>query len=392
MSRINGPSLRRHSVLRHIPLPATVQSLNGNVTRKNRFFRETGTAQDLSCRKSSRNALNEQSLEPIVLQLGKLSILPSGDFDYYFTDLTNRKRIQAGIDSIWQFGSLFSGQDKPNSSFYSTYIEFLLFILKENASYFSKFTFNGVSRNWNLDTNFEIEFNKLANKTGLNELQKSISLTQALELALIGINPTPVLANINSQSDGVHSRGFRNELLAAWYLAKFVYNLTPNGEADFTLSEMLPTCRRDIDKGKTFNSLYEREIDIIAHDALVSVRSTGTNNYSTQIADLFFVVIDDRNLDLREKIRKLILIRNIEKKSQLSPEYRQNAEYMQIRDSAISKAREKIKKFQMSPEAQQLFNKLVSKDGIEIYFIPSLNDLNGLKMWIDENYRLPQEV
>lgn len=386
MSKVHGPSYKRHSILRQ-PLPSTVRSQNSKLTRKSHFFHGTGAIENFSSRTSNNDPL---CIEPVVLQLGKLSILPSGDFDYYFTDLANRKKVQAGIDMIWKSGSLFSSQDKPNSSFYSAYIEFLLFILQENASYFSRFTFNGASRNWNIDTNFETEFNKLANKSGLTELQKSISLTQALELALIGINPTPVLANINSQADGVHSRGFRNELLAAWYLSKFVYNLTPNGKVDFALSCILPTSRRDFDHGRTFNSVYEREIDILASDALVSVRSAGTNNYSVQIADLFFVVLDDKNLSLKDKIRKLILIGNVEKKSQLSPDYRQNSEYMHIRDSAITKAREKVKKFQMLPESQQLFNRLVSKEGIEIHFIPSLNDVNGLSAWIEQNYKLMQ--
>ena len=341
--------------------------------------------------------------EPTIVRSSPRLIISQHEYLYYFSDLTNKKKILEGIDLIWRTGNLFSEPQDPNSKFYTQYNEFLKDVIKVNQSDFSKY----VKKLHVKSINFSNEFFNLSKHKTLNELQKSICLTQALELALLGIDSTPVLANINSShivyttaSDGTttmadHTKGYRNELFAAWFLAKFIL---PSPLDKFILSEKYTTHKRSYDdKGNPlFGSRYQREIDMLGKDFITSVKSS-ENHFPQQIASLFFIVVDDMNLDLKNTIKKILLIRSAEYERQYSPEFINDIEYKRLKNKAIVESKDIIEDYPYPincdiSKYHECLQRLVSKEGLEIYFLPAVNDFLGLKSFIKQNYeRLDNE-
>ncbi len=320
--------------------------------------------------------------EPIVIVNSKDSILPSHELTYFFSDPTNKKRLLEGIDAIWKSENLFLERNQPAAKMYTQYISLITSIAIANKEQFTKL-------NGRKGTNFFNELIILSQRSDLSELQKSIGLTQALELSLLGINPTPVLLTIN-QSHGDHSQGFRNELQAAWFLAKFIYELPQSEKPRFSLQEFLPILKRDRKKNEVYNSSELREVDIHADDALVSVKS-GANSFPAQIRDLFFFVVDDKDTGLKNKIGKLILIKTASNPRQYSPGYSSTSEYKGIQNQSVTEAKELIKSFGRpstctDTEYNKCLNWLVSTNGIELYFMPHVNDFDRMKDWIKQNY------
>lgn len=312
----------------------------------------------------------------------------------FFSPQDNTKEeLLYKIDEHWRDGTLFKKAGEPNANFYSRYTEELRTVVDLNEDYFALFPKSDSSK-----YNFRDEFISLSENGDLTLLQRALILTQALELALLGVDPSSVLASINQNvtSSGDHAKGFRNELLAGWFLAKFIYQLDPQITFKFTHQDMLPTFSRD-DRSKVVRQPYRREVDIHTEDALVSVKSN-KNNFPRQIRDLFFIVTDSIPIggDLKDKIKTLILIKTAEDKEQFSPHFKQTNRYKKIKDETIAEARKAIEEFQFPTQYKEAFltcyRELVSNHGINIYFLPFLDCAKDLKDWIEKNYEAMDEI
>lgn len=296
----------------------------------------------------------------------------------YFSPTDDKSTLLNKIDTIWRTGYLFTEINDPESDFYTHYINELTLIAQRLYPV----------------SDFDDECVYLGEKEDLTPQVRAICLTQALELKLLGENPEPVLIQINKCSYG-HTRGYRNELVASWFLAKFVYRLNPSESNRFVHSEEFPTYNRG--KKKKGNSMWEREVDIhVKGHALVSVKCA-ENSFPEQIRDLFFVVTDGmfiggRGENLINEIQKIILIKTAEreKEEQFSPEYRQDRRYQGLKGEAIALGKKCIQEFtfpsKRKDEFVRCYRNLISDHGIDIYFLPSIDSVKDLKEWIEKNY------
>ena len=309
------------------------------------------------------------------------------------------------IDSIWRENKLFVKSHNPEDSFYYEYLSDLQYIAESNEREFV--SLNDPVSIKKSRSSFLKEFVDICNKTDLSAFQRSILATQALELALLGANPTRVLINIKASNNG--NIGYRNELLAGWFLAKFIYELSPTKPFKFVHSEMLPTIhdyRRDKEtkeeKLTRMPHSFVREIDISANDSLTSVKS-GRNHFIEQISDLFFVVADNNGINgsnLKYRIKKLILIKTVEKPEHLSPNYKHSQEYQNLKATIVSTTRNKIEEL-YPPETQpanfqDCYKRLISTHGISIYYLPHIESEKDkasdkdwtidFKIWLKNNY------
>ncbi|GEM_PF-2838018 len=330
------------------------------------------------------------------------------------------------IDSIWREDKLFTRSSSPEDNFYYEYLSDLQQIVETNKSEFSSLL-EPVKKK----RPFVREFTELCNNTYLNAFQRAFCATQALELALLGANPTGVLRSINKANGWDGTKGFRNELLAGWFLAKFIYQLSPSKQFKFVHSELLHTIHgysnpkkkekvankveivtnqeikdtNDKEKVTKLPQPLDREVDITTADSLVSVKTSG-NHYAEQICNLFFMVADNRGINgsnLKNKINKLILIKTAEKPEQLLPNYKDRPEYWELKDKIIADVRRKVE--ELYPlESQEVsfkdcYNRLISKHGIDLYYLPPVESIveekdcvRELRDWIDENYRALDKI
>lgn len=307
----------------------------------------------------------------------------------------DEKRIQIAedFDNIWKNGELLSKTNEPNSFFYNDFSNELIKTFNRDKNLFL------IPTNKSLpNSSFEEEIRVISSRKDISALTKSIILTQSLELALLGSNPTKVLKNINTHPD---PKGFINELLAAWFLAKFIYKLSPVESNDFTQSVSLQSFERELKgggKARTFTSIKEREIDILTDDAIVSVKCS-KNDFSDQIKNLFFIVNDDLNPGLKDRVKKLVLIRSDDGKrrqiKQTSPEYSETAEYKKHIEEICSIARENINIYPY-PEGKRGYDKavkrLITPDNVEVHYLPSFYGTktqtfeDELRDWIEKIY------
>lgn len=312
------------------------------------------------------------------------------------------------IDSTWREDKLFTRSSDPEDNFYYEYLSDLQLIADENEDFWSRTLNPG-----NKKTNLFKEFTALCNNTDLTAFQRALCATQALELTLLGANPTGVLKNLNSMGTG--SKGFRNELLAGWFLAKFVYQLSTDKQFKFVHSEMLPTthiCKKFKPKTEDGTTTHRetkvtrldysflREVDISTENALASVKCSG-NHFAELICDLFFVVVDNQapnGTNLKTKIKKLILIKTAEKPEQLLPNYKHSVEYWELKDKIIADVKRKIEELypleSQGISFRDCYDKLISKHGIDLYYLPPVEStvrekdcIKELQDWISENYR-----
>ena len=319
----------------------------------------------------------------------------------YFSDMDTPKCTLIKIDDLWRESELFKRVHEPESNFYTNYLCELASAVKRHHKYLADLE---KVINTNGLTPFEKEFIELTKRGDLTGLQKSVCLTQAFELALLGIIPTPVLITINSIRDnhlnerenkpnkkpnGENSKGYRQELQAGWFLAKFIYQLeSSNSNANnfihsIILNGVKRTKRRKEDK---VGEVFQREIDIFTEDALVSVK-TRDNKFYEQIRDLFFILLDDKIFNLRDRIEKIILIKCAEEPKQFLPSHMDTRDYSKLKEEVLDQSRISIEQYSALPgEDEKIFRQLISKHGIDIYFIPSVNDPQAIEKWIKHRY------
>ena len=273
-----------------------------------------------------------------------------------YTKPEDRQQTLSEINDVWKNGWLFDQVDSPNSVSYEGYLEEIKKVLEGCKKYFSKLT-NRKNKN------FKDELTFFVNNKAFSPLQRAVYSTMALELALLGIDPSVVISEINPCKPD-HAKGFVNELKAGWFLAKFIYRLEPSTNDSFIHSEML------------YNG---KEIDIHTRDALVSVKSTDSS-FPAQIRDLFLCVLNDRNGGLKESVKRIILINSSENHEEYMPTYNP---FWEIERSARLSRRligEKLG-HPVVNEIEELFDRIVTK-GLTIYHLPDAFNFQGMKEWI----------
>lgn len=310
----------------------------------------------------------------------------------YFSSKDTKENLLTKIDEYWRIGILFERAKQPNSNFYSQYIEELKHIVTLPKNDFSEF-----SKGSSNQCNFINEFIALSEKSDLTLFQRAVTLTQALELALLGIDPSPVLEDINNNSYisklDDRTMGYRNELLAGWFLAKFIYQLDPNESFQFLFQDMIRTVHRDFDNKviQPNKKPYRREVDIHTEDALVSVKS-GKNSFAGQVRDLVFITTDSLQIggDLKDRIRKIILLKTAENLEQLTPDFKHNMKYQKLKELVIKEGRKHIEEFDFPITNKEKFlacyNRLTSSHSLDIYFLPQVDNVDAIQTWIEDNY------
>lgn len=310
------------------------------------------------------------------------------------------------IEDVWEKGLLFINKDDPNSTFYNDYLDDISLVVKQNEDYFKQLDTLAGTKN-----SFQNEFQKLRNRPNVSKLQRAVLLTATLEMALLGIPQTPVLANINNgkiskndaaqlesekkketKPNGKKLGGYPQELLAGWFLAKFIYQISPSVDntTHFKHSPLLPVKKRSKAKENNHYETVSKEIDILAQNFLVSVRSYKTD-FTAQLTNLFFIVIDDKNLGLKDNIKKLILVKCADNSQQFSPDFQDKNEHKRHIKQIIFDARQAITNYgSLSSDNEAILDKLISPGGVEVYYIPALDNIDDLKLWIRQRHKLNQ--
>lgn len=291
----------------------------------------------------------------------------------YFSRLWDRNRVLKGIDLIWQNEYLFNS----DNYFRKHHLKHLQNIVAHNEDYFAR----GVDDHTN--SRFQLEFDKLLN-SNLDTLTKCICLTQAVELALMGVLVTQELANINSQT-GANShgtqKGYRQELLAGWFVAKFLYPELSDSESPYQIR--LSTRY----KSKSGSSSKKRkEIDIITPNALVEVKSSlvinnPANQFVDEIMGLYKFVIA-QSAELKEKVNRLIIISGSDNELDWIESDDRITKYEQLALDEITSYKKNIDA--ASDAYRRKFLNGVNKT--ELYYIAPASDNYLVREWIQFVY------
>ncbi len=346
-----------------------------------------------------------QKNTPVALRIPEPALIRNHHVSH-FSPRDDKQALLFKLNEIWESGHLFSRHRDPDSNFYDDYIEELTSIVDAEGA--EKRYFSELGNNY-LDFRTKFQTLKNLNVRDLTTLQKAICLTQAIDLALLGVNITPVLNKINRAyvkatvpngkgetrkfTTSKSTQGFRQELQAGWFLAKFIYQLEPSASNlnSFTHLAMLKTFNRNKHNPDGTPLRVTKEADIFTEDALVSIKSH-FNDFNLQINDLFFMIVDDKDLNLRDKIKKIILIKCAENSNQFKPNFMSTVPYKDIKNYAINTGSDSIKKSAvLTPEDEKLLNRLVSNHGLDIYFIPSVNEIYDQKLWIEKYHEFISE-
>ena len=307
-----------------------------------------------------------------------------------FSDKDDLQTTLARLDDIWKDGTLFEKVDEPDSDFYRMYLIELTKAVMINHSHLVHLAERKTDKDGN--TPFEIEFMHYVKREDLNYLQKSVDLTRALQMVLLGAKVTTLLKIINRHS-GPQSSGARQELQAGWLKSK-LDQLSPGDY--FEHSVMMPTIRRNKNK-KDYGHWVVKEVDILTENSIVSVKS-GTKSYAQQARNLFYIILDDKTLGLQNKIKRIVLIKNAEEDKHLSLKHLHSQEYRELIADTVETARQSIKESgALASAGERLLNRLISTHGIEIYYTPVVNgsantdetieNWKKMKNWIQDLYK-----
>lgn len=323
-------------------------------------------------------------------QLEKHSDSAIEDLDRFFSERKNIYAILEGIDHIWKKDLLF--HDKRIQSYI---LEQFKQIAYENADQLSLLS---NPNNHRKRKDFLSEYLELLEHSALSPAKKLIACTQALELTLLGGNPTEVVRQININGQG--SKGFRNELLAGWTVAKFILGAKYFTDDEVTQSLNLPTFHSHDKQGLSKRKeIFVREVDIFSKGIIGSVKSNA-NDFVSQILDTFFVLYDSVKANKIESLDyKILLLRTASKPEQLSPEYISSQEYEENLDKTITSTISIIEKLypgeKRENDLSDAINKLINKENVEIHYLPYIGNgpsdttedwTSGFMSWIKRHY------
>ena len=298
---------------------------------------------------------------------------------YLLSTCRDQPEMLSGIDTLWRSNTLFRKEINL-----SEYIVDLLKVVEIDSDNYLKLL--GDSK-----TDFKQQFSSLFKHPDLSLLQKAFCLIQALELALVGVDATPVLKKINqsriipsgSLNFGDNTRGYRGELLASWFLAKFIYKLDAISGEQFKHSVVFSSSDNNKQVPRSTG-----EVDLVIHDALASVKfkSRYKNYFVAQVCDLFFRVIGHR---LQDRIKKLILVRKANNSYEFSPDYIETREYESLnKQIKIEAERVIFQQYKCENHYRDYFRNL----DVKVYFVPDLEDTDKLREWIELNYDWSDQV
>ncbi|MBI2995197.1 MAG: hypothetical protein HYY52_00600 [Candidatus Melainabacteria bacterium] len=233
--------------------------------------------------------------------------------------------------------------------------------------------------------NFKKEFLFISNKNDLTLQERAITLTQAFELALLGIDTSSTLRKIGSNKVFQYqdnTKGYRQEIFATWATTKFIFTSLDKekGLEGFKQSvEFNYTCPV---KGISIS----HEVDIVTPDSLISVKDRKHSTFSSQIRDLFSVIIGTQ---LQYKIKKIISIKSAYADDKLQEQYTQSNDH----NSRISQSLDSVYSTLFNKDKFPLQYAEVFKNlKFEIHFIPSIKDSSHLRAWMKRKYNEKQAI
>ena len=349
---------------------------------------------------SSSESINGRTNAVLPASFGSVAVLPVNQefetqtstthstlheiLNTYFNDLEDREKLLEGIDQIWRDENLFF---EVNSQAYGRYSGILLEIIEANKEHFDRLRLNGQK-----STTFEHEFKILHNNHALGpgSQTKIICLTQALELALMGVNPTAVLKSINRQlnPDPENTRGQRQELAVDWFLTKFYVPTLPNNQRyHVNLSERVTT-------KKDTHGTQDSEIDAVIHPyALISVkhhipdeiqmekrREVDYTPHGREIINLFLAISSSGKFP-KDRIQKLIVVSGSSEIERWSRNFWTDDGYKKRKTGAIQYAQRILSRRELNG-SKDAMERLISEDGVEIYYVASVMNNNHVRDWI----------
>ncbi|MBI3590742.1 MAG: hypothetical protein HY094_05100 [Candidatus Melainabacteria bacterium] len=314
----------------------------------------------------------------------------SQDTLFLFTD--TREEVLEKIEELWKLENLFSlsveGRNKliANIVSYITYSHgrFLPIVEGDKHGFVNKLLL-------------------LSNHAHLNDEVKLFSLTIALELGLFGINVTPILGHINSQgitltaegNEKDNPRGPLQELLACWFLAKFVYKQDLNLIKNFEVDKMIKVTDK---KEKALEHQPTRhkgkEVDVATPDAFVEVKDayvdTTWSKHAFQVFSILSRVVDE---SFKEKIKKVILIKGSLEPTEFSPGSKES-------NGSVTRKNRIVGNILSSLETNDGFSlsekEYLKKLEIDIYLIPLVKNQHHIRQWIKACYEAllesPQQI
>ena len=303
-------------------------------------------------------------------------------------ELNGKEQLLKFFDTqVWQSGVLFSNNkfSTPEEAelFYDEYLNHLSSIVEGNKNYFNFFKARDKG---STILNFDTVFNAIKSQDKLTKQERAIYLTWATELILMGINITPVLSIINKEyksRDNHSPNGFRQELLANWFLAKFLLK----GKFDYSqTNNIIPSVMVET-KNKN-KEIKEMEVDslIQIHPySLVSIRHNCIDSFPSKIKELGSkIACNDK---LRDKIKKMIIISGSDDENKWHRDYKLSAECSSKKYASIVTAENLFNFRQYTDEQERCIKTFLQDDRIDFYHIPFVEDVEDLEKWTSLMYK-----
>ena len=293
--------------------------------------------------------------------------LSKKEFDVYFSNPSDRHKVLRGLNRIWESGYLFNSNDNASKE----YFELVKLISKSNDDFFQQSSQDGISNTW-----LTHELDILLKNKHLDELTKALVATQALELALMGVHITPVLGKINQAKYLNESSGRRQELLANWYLAKFIF---PD-YADKPPYQIRASITINTHDGGT------KEIDIKAPNILVEVQQNARitdkkNEFASEMRDLFEAIVNANGvLNLKKHTKKLMFVTGTDELALCSKHF----DCSDIEKDAVLKARSQIRG--LTSEDERVKNHLFQDSNVHLMYTPYVTSNRLINGWVKVLY------
>lgn len=341
---------------------------------------------------SSPYSKNAHEKKVVLLPFNWVSATPNGTLSSKYIlpllqlpELPDKKELLDFIDKeVWQKGILFSANESED--FYNEYLNHLEDLLNVTAKtyndYFSLFKARDKGSSI---VNFAEIVQILKRQDKLTKQQRAIYLTQAIELALMGVNITPVLTKINQECKANKHvpKGFRQELLANWFLTKFVHK----SEIDVNYTnQIIPSIiiETKAKNGKASENEIDSLIQIHPY-SLVSVKHNCVDSFPSKIKALACSIAC--NETIRNKAKKMIIVSGSGDENQWRRNYFLDAKYSSKKHESITLAKNLIDFKKFTNEEEKCIKTLLHEERIDIYHVPFVENENDLGKWIQLMYK-----
>lgn len=285
----------------------------------------------------------------------------------YLSDLKDTTKVSKAFDEMWRNGFITSIGNEPAI----WYTEFLEILLEENRDYFQ--SQKKISHSDGKEYNFYEEAYRFSQNFNYSDEERRIFLSMAIELALRGTNVVEALVQLNKSKDEGVKKGFLNEIMAGWYLEKFVFSPSETNENDLHHSILFESFDRRDMTGHIDGNPKTREVDFVKEgQAIVSVKCL-SGSFRTEARKLFYILHDNIDNPYLKDIRRMILIKTSENPQEFLPGYDPSSKI----DTVLQNASRLI-----GPPGRGL-----KVENFSIYYLPELKNKEHISWWINKNYR-----